>query len=224
MSYQEMLTPENAALILIDFQPAMFQGVQSHDRKVIVDNVQVLAKAGKLFKVPTIITTVAKDSFSGPFMPEVTEGIFPDHKVIDRTSINSWLNEEFREAVRATGRKRFVIAGLWTGACVNFPTLDMLKEGYEVFVVADACGDTSPEAHERAMQRMVQAGAVPITALQFVFELQQDWARSETYEGVMEILKSLTPYGIQVRFSKWALGEHASEAGPAAAPVPQAAE
>lgn len=216
MSYQDMITPHDTALILIDFQPAMFQGVQSHDRKVIVDNVQVLARAAKLFNVPTIITTVAKDSFSGPFMPEVTEAVFPDHKVIDRTSINSWLNDEFREAVRATGRKRFVIAGLWTGACVNFPTLDMLKEGYEILFVADACGDTSPEAHERAVQRMVQAGATPITALQFVFELQQDWARSETYEGVMDILRGLTPYGIQVRFSKWALGEHASEAGPAA--------
>lgn len=216
MSYQDMITPDDTALILIDFQPAMFQGVQSHDRKVIVDNVQVLARAAKLFKVPTIITTVAKDSFSGPFMPEVTEEVFPDHKVIDRTSINSWLNDEFREAVRATGRKRFVIAGLWTGACVNFPTLDMLKEGYEILFVADACGDTSSEAHERAVQRMVQAGATPITALQFVFELQQDWARSETYEGVMDILRGLSPYGIQVRFSKWALGEHASEAGPAA--------
>jgi len=146
-------------------------------------------------------------------MPEVTEGIYAAHPVIDRPSINSWLNAGFREAVAATGRKRFVLAGLWTGACVNFPTLDMLREGYEVFVVADACGDTSPEAHERAMQRMVQAGAVPVTTLQFLFELQQDWARGETYEGVMDILRSLTPYGIQVRFSKWALGEHASEAG-----------
>ena len=217
MSFQQMLSPSDCALALIDFQPAMFQGVQSHDRKVIVDNVQVLARASKLFNVPTIITTVARDSFSGPFMPEVTEGIYPGKTVIDRTSINSWLNEEFRRAVEATGRKRFVLAGLWTGACVNFPTLDMLKAGYEIFVVADACGDTSAEAHERAMQRMVQAGAVPITSLQFVFELQQDWARGETYDGVMEILKSLTPYGIQVRFSKWALGEHASEAGPAKA-------
>jgi nicotinamidase-related amidase len=215
MSFQEMLTPSNCALALIDFQPAMFQGVQSGDRKVIVDNVQVLARASKLFEVPTIITTVAKDSFSGPFMPEVTEGVYPEKTVIDRTSINSWLNADFRKAVAATGRKRFVLAGLWTGACVNFPTLDMLREGYEIFVVADACGDTSPEAHERAMQRMVQAGAVPITALQFVFELQQDWARGATYEGVMDILKDLTPYGIQVRFSKWALGEHASEGGPA---------
>jgi hypothetical protein len=175
----------------------------------------VLARASKLFNVPTIITTVAKDSFSGPFMPEITEGVYPDKTVIDRTSINSWLNADFRRAVEATGRKRFVLAGLWTGACVTFPTMDMLKAGYEVFVVADACGDTSPEAHERAIQRMVQAGAVPITALQFVFELQQDWARGETYDGVMSILKDLTPYGIQVRFSKWALGEHASEGGSA---------
>jgi hypothetical protein len=111
-----------------------------------------------------------------------------------------------------------VIAGLWTGACVNFPTLDMLKEGYEIIVVADACGDTSVEAHERSMQRMIQAGATPLTALHFLFELQQDWARSETYEGAMDILKALSPYGIQVRFSKWALGEEASEGGPAPAP------
>jgi nicotinamidase-related amidase len=213
-----MISPSDCALALIDFQPAMFQGVQSHDRKTIVDNVQVLAKAAKLFELPTIITTVARDSFSGPFMPEVTEGIFAGHPQIDRTSINSWLNADFRNAVEATGRKRFVLAGLWTGACVNFPTLDMLKDGYEIFVVADACGDTSPEAHERAMQRMIQAGAVPMTSLQFIFELQQDWARSETYNGVMDILRTLTPYGIQVRFSKWALGEHASEAGPAASP------
>ena len=219
MSFQKMITSDDCVLALIDFQPAMFQGVQSHDRKIIVDNVQVLAKAAKLFNVPTILTTVARDSFSGPFMPEVTEGIFPEKPVIDRTSINSWLNADFRAAVQETDRKRFVLAGLWTGACVNFPTLDMLSEGYEIFIVADACGDTSPEAHERAMSRMVQAGAVPITALQFVFELQQDWARAGTYAGVMDILTSLTPYGMQVRFSKWALGEHASEAGTA----PQAA-
>lgn len=212
MSFQEMINPSNCALALIDFQPAMFQGVQSHDRKTIVDNVQILARASKLFKVPTIISTVARDSFSGPFMPEVTEQVYPDHAVIDRTSINSWLDADFRTAIMETGRKRIVIAGLWTGACVIFPTLDLLKLGYEVFVVTDACGDTSPEAHERAVQRMVQAGAVPLTSLQFVFELQQDWARADTYAGVMDILKSLTPYGIQVRFSKWALGERASEA------------
>lgn len=213
MSFTELLSPDNCALALIDFQPAMFQGVQSHDRKLIVDNVQVLARAAKVFNVPTILTTVARDSFSGPFMPEVTDGVFAGQEVIDRTSINSWLNDDFRTAVAKTGRKRFVLAGLWTSACVNFPTLDMLREGYEIVIVTDACGDTSAEAHERAVQRMVQAGAVPITSLQFMFELQQDWAREASYEGVMDILRALSPYGIQVRFSKWALGEHASEAG-----------
>ena len=216
MSKLEMLTPENSAIALIDYQPAMYQGVQSHDRIVVFNNIQILAKAAKLFKIPTVLSTVAKDSFSGPFMPEVT-GLFPKHDIIDRTSMNSWLNAGFRKAVAATGRKKFVIAGLWTEACVMFPTLDMLKEGYEIYIPADACGDLSIEAHNRSMDRAVQAGAIPITAAQYVFELQQDWARSETYEGVMDILRAHSPYGIQVRFSKWALGEHASEGGARAA-------
>jgi nicotinamidase-related amidase len=208
--YLQMLTPANSALVLIDFQPAMFQGVESHDRLSVIHNVQILAKAAKLFGLPTVISTVAKDSFSGPFMPEVTD-LFPDHAIVDRTSINSWLDAGFRDAVIATGRKKIVLAGLWTEACVMFPSLELLKEGYEVYVPTDACGDVSTEAHERAVSRLIQAGATPITSLQMVFELQQDWARSETYEGVMDILRGHTPYGIQVRFSKWALGEHASE-------------
>ncbi len=212
MSYTEMLSPENAALILIDYQPAMFQGVQSHDRLQVVHNVQILAKAAKLFGLPTLISTVAKDSFSGPFMPEVTD-LFPEHEIIDRTSINSWVDPAFRAAVPKLGRKKLILAGLWTEACVMFPSLDLLREGYEVYVPTDACGDVSVEAHERAVQRLVQAGAVPVTSLQVVFELQQDWARGATYEGVMDILRGHTPYGIQVRFSKWALGEHASEGG-----------
>ena len=214
MSKLEMLNPENHAIALVDFQPAMYQGVQSHDRLVTFNNVQVLAKAAKLFGVPTIVTAVAQDTFSGPFMPEVSS-LFPGHTVIDRTSMNAWLDAKFREAVYSTGRKKIAVAGLWTEACVMFVGLELLKEGFEVYVPADACGDVSPEAHQRAMDRLVQAGAVPITSLQYVFELQQDWARSETYEGVMDILRAHSPYGIQVRFSKWALGEHASEAGPA---------
>jgi nicotinamidase-related amidase len=212
MSFTEMLSPQNAALVLIDFQPAMFQGVESHDRLSVVHNVQILAKAAKLFGLPTIISTVAKDSFSGPFMPEVTD-LFPDHPIIDRTSINSWVDPQFRAAIPKLGRKKIVLAGLWTEACVMFPSLDLLREGYEVYIPTDACGDVSTEAHERAVTRLVQAGAVPVTSLQVVFELQQDWARGETYEGVMDILRGHTPYGIQVRFSKWALGEHASEGG-----------
>jgi len=212
MSKVEMLTPENCAIALIDYQPAMYQGIQSHDRLVVFNNAQVLAKTARLFKIPTVLSTVAQNSFSGLFMPEVT-GLFPKHEVIDRTSLNSWLDPAFRKAVAATGRKKFVLAGLWTEGCVMFPTLDMLKEGYEIYIPADACGDLSIEAHNRSMDRAVQAGAVPITTFQYLFELQQDWARTETYEGVMEILRAHSPYGIQVRFSKWALGEHASEAG-----------
>jgi nicotinamidase-related amidase len=212
MSKLEMLSPQNSTIALIDFQPAMYQGVQSHDRITTFNNVQIMAKAAKLFGIPTVLSTVAKDSFSGPFMPEVTD-LFPRHTVIDRTSMNAWLDANFRKAVHDTARKKIVVAGLWTEACVLFPTLELLKEGFEVYIPADACGDVSLEAHNRAMDRAVQAGAIPITSLQYVFELQQDWARSATYEGVMEILRAHSPYGIQVRFSKWALGEHASEAG-----------
>ncbi|KAA2235483.1 hydrolase [Salinarimonas soli] len=211
-----MLAPADCTLCLIDYQPAMFFGVQSHDRKVIIDNVQILARTAKLFEIPTVLSTVASESFAGHFLPEVAQAVYPGHPVIDRTSINAWVDPNFQEAVRATGRKRIVLGGLWTSACVNFPAFSLLDEGYEVFFVADACGDTSREAHERAVQRMVQAGVSPITTLQFTFELQQDWARSQTYDGVQDILKGFTPYGQQVRFSKWALGAHASEAGAAA--------
>ena len=213
-NFTEMLTPENCAIALIDYQPAMYQGVQSHDRLVVMHNVQTLARMARLFKLPTVLTTVAKDSFSGPFMEEVTE-LFPGADIIDRTSINSWIDPNFRRAIEATGRKKIILAGLWTSACVSFPTLDMLAEGYVIYVPTDACGDTSPEAHERAVDRLVQAGAVPLTTFQSVFELQQDWARGETYDGVMDILYRHSPYGIQVHFSKWALGPDASEAGAA---------
>jgi nicotinamidase-related amidase len=202
-----MLAPTDCAVALIDYQPAMFAGVHSHYRTTIVQNVQILAKAAKLFRVPTLLSTVAATSFSGAMIPEIT-GIFPDQKPIDRTSINSWLDPNFKGAIEQIGRRKIVVAGLWTEACVMFPTLDLLQAGYEVYVPTDACGDITEEAHERAVQRLVQAGAVPMNTLQFLFELQQDWARSETYEGCMEILKAHSPYGIEVRFVKEFLGGH----------------
>jgi nicotinamidase-related amidase len=119
----------------------------------------------------------------------------------------------FRKAIEATGRKKIVVAGLWTEVCVSFPTIQMIADGYEVYVPTDACGDVSMEAHERAVQRIIQAGAVPMTSLQYLFELQRDWGRSETYEGCMEILKAHSSYGIGVRYAKSILGEHASEGG-----------
>ncbi|HEX9078076.1 MAG TPA: hydrolase [Desulfuromonadaceae bacterium] len=205
--YHGMLAPSDCALAVIDYQPAMFSGVHSHDRTTIVQNIQVVAKAAKLFKVPTILSTVAAESFSGAMIPEIT-GIFPGQAPIDRTSINAWLDPNFKAAIKKTGRTRIVLTGLWTEACVLFPTLDLLAAGFEVYVPTDACGDISAEAHDRAVQRMVQAGAVPITSLQFLFELQQDWGRSATYEGCMDILKAHSPYGIEVRFVKDFLGGH----------------
>lgn len=203
----DLLTPDSCALALIDFQPAMFSGVHSHDRTIIVQNVQVLAKAARLFKVPVILSTVAATSFSGAMISEVAD-VFLGREAIDRTSINSWLDPNFREAIAKSGRRKIVVAGLWTEACVLFPAIDMLKAGYEVYVPTDACGDVTEEAHERAVQRIVQAGGVPMTSLQFLFELQQDWARGETYEGCMEIMKAHSPYGIEVRFVKEFLGGH----------------
>ena len=209
--YTDFLTPQNCAVTLIDFQPAIYFGVQSSDRLPIMHNALVLAKAAKLFRLPVVLSTVASQSFSGPLSPEIAS-IFPNLPIVDRTAINAWLDPNYRKALEGTGRKKIVIAGLWTEACVLFPTLDLLKSGYDVYIPTDACGDISQEAHERSIQRLIQAGAVPVTSLQVLFELQQDWARSETYNGVIDILKAESPYGIQVGFSKWALGEHASEA------------
>lgn len=210
--YTDFLSPDNCVLALIDYQPAMYFGIESHDRLSIMHNAAILAKGAHIFKVPTILSTIAKDSFSGPF-DGVIANIFKGKEIIDRTSINAWLDEPFRKAVAAMNKKKIIVAGLWTEACVLFPTLELLKAGYHVYVPTDACGDVSKEAHERSIQRMIQAGAIPITSLQFIFELQQDWARGETYDSVMQLLKEETPYGIQVIFSKWALGSHASERG-----------
>jgi nicotinamidase-related amidase len=200
-----MLTPADCALALIDYQPAMFSGVHSHDRTTIMQNVQVVANAARQYHVPTILSTVAAESFSGAMIPEISS-VFPGQIPVDRTSINAWLDANFRSAIEKSGRRKIVVAGLWTEACVLFPSLDLLQAGYEVYVPTDACGDITEEAHERGVQRLVQAGAVPMTSLQFLFELQQDWGRSATYEGCMEILKAHSPYGIEVRFVKEFLG------------------
>jgi nicotinamidase-related amidase len=209
---KELLTPDSCVVALIDYQPQMFFGTTSHDRMVILQNVQAVAKAAKLFKVPTILSTVAAKTFSGDMLSEV-QSVFPEYVPIDRTSMNAWEDVNFRKAIEATGKKKVVIAGLWTEACVSFPTVQMINEGYEIYVPTDSCGDISVEAHERAVQRIVQAGAVPMTSLQLMFELQRDWGRSETYEGCMDILKAHSSYGIGVRYAKAIMGEHASEAG-----------
>lgn len=203
----ELLTPNNCTLILIDHQPQMFFGVESSSRATIENNVVGLAKAAKIFKVPTILTTVAANSFSGPLIPQL-QAVFPDQKPIDRTSMNSWEDKNLVAAVEKTKRKKLVIAALWTEVCLAFPTISAIQEGYEVYIVTDASGGTTLEAHNTAIQRMIQVGAVPVTWVQFMCELQRDWARQETYGPVMELAKQHAgAYGIGVFYAKSMLGE-----------------
>src|SRR5579872_5785906 len=170
----ELLTPSNCVVALIDHQPQMFFGVESANRETIINNVVALAKAAKIFKVPTILTTVAAKTFSGPLIPQL-QTVFPDQKPIDRTSMNSWEDKNFVAAVEKTKRKKLVIAALWTEICLAFPAIDAIKAGYDVYAVVDASGATTTEAHQAAIQRMVQVGVIPITWIQFLCELQRDW-------------------------------------------------
>ena len=204
----ELLNPSNCVVILIDHQPQMFFGVESANRQTIKNNVVGLAKAAKIFKIPTILTTVAAESFSGPLLPEL-QAVFPDQKPIDRTSMNSWEDKNLVDAVKKTNRKKLVIAGLWTEVCVAFPAICAIKEGYDVYAVIDASGATTTEAHNMSIQRMIQVGVVPITWIQFLCELQRDWARQETYDPVMEIAKEHAgAYGIGVLYAKTMIGGH----------------
>jgi nicotinamidase-related amidase len=184
----ELLTPNNCTLALIDHEPQMFFGVQSTDRQTIVNNVVGLAKAAKIFKVPTIFSTVAAKSFSGPLIPQL-QAVFPDQKPIDRSSMNAWEDKNFVAAIEKTNRKKIVLAALWTEVCLAFPAISALKAGYEVYAVVDASGASTLEAHETAIKRMTQAGVIPVTWLQVVCELQRDWARTETYADVMKLIK-----------------------------------
>lgn len=198
------LTPQNSQLLLIDHQPQMGFGVQSHDRATIVNNVTGLAKAARAFAVPTVLTTVAEKSFSGPLWPEI-QSVFPGKKPYDRTSMNTW---DDAGVVRELGaqkaqRPKLIIAGLWTEVCVVMPALMARADGYQVYIVTDACGGTTKEAHDMAVARLVQAGCVPVTWLQVMLEWQRDWARGETYDAVNDIVKQHGgAYGMGVRYAK----------------------
>lgn len=184
----ELITPDNAVLAIIDYQPQMFFGVESHSRASITNNVVGLAKSAKLFGVPTILSSVETEGFSGNTMPALVD-LFPEQEIIERSSMNSWEDEGFVKAVKATGRKKLVISALWTEVCLAFPALSALGEGYEVYAVVDSSAGTSKEAHDVALQRMVQAGVVPITWIQFALELQRDWARKDHYYPLLEIMR-----------------------------------
>lgn len=183
-----LLTPENHALLLVDHQPQMAFAVASHDVVEVRNNVTALAKSATAFEVPVILTTVAEATFSGPTFPELAAAL-PGAQPIDRTTMNAWEDQRISDAVNGHNRPKIVIAALWTEVCGIGPVLSALDQGYDVYFVTDASGGVSIEAHDMAVERMIQAGATPITWMQYALELQRDWARVETYKAVTGIMK-----------------------------------
>ena len=203
-----LLSPTDHTLILIDFQSQMAFATKSIDAINLRNNAALISNAAKLFRVPTIPTTVAEKTFSGPMFSEIRD-TFPDLKFIDRTSMNTWEDANVIAEVNRIGKGRIVLAGLWTSVCIVGPALSALEQGFEVYVIADACGDVSVEAHERAIERMIQAGARPMTSVQYLLELQRDWARTETYEGTTAVAKHFGgAYGLGLIYAKTMFGAH----------------
>ncbi|EPF71068.1 hydrolase [Acinetobacter rudis] len=198
----EQLTPLNCQFIFIDQQPQMAFGVQSIDRQSLKNNVVGLAKTAKIFNIPTTITAVETESFSGHTYPELLD-VFPDAPILERTSMNSWDDQKVRDSLAKNNRKKIIVSGLWTEVCNNsFAFSAMLEGGYEIYMVADASGGTSKEAHDYSMQRMIQAGVIPVTWQQVLLELQRDWARRDTYDAVMDIVREHSgAYGMGVDYA-----------------------
>jgi nicotinamidase-related amidase len=203
---KSLLTPGDHTLILIDHQSQMIFPVRSIDAIELRENVALVAKAAAGFGVSTILTTVAAKSFSGPIL-EVVKAPFPDAEILDRTTMNCWEDDAVIARVNAIGKGRIVFGGLWTSVCIVGPVLNALEQGFEAYVLADICGDVSDEAHDRAMDRMVQAGAKPMTALQYLLELQRDWGRGETYGLTTGIAAQHTGgYGVGITYAKTMFG------------------
>ncbi len=201
LSEKGLLTPENCVLTLIDLQPQMLFGVANFDRQAIINNNVALSKAARVFDVPVVLSTVETKSFSGNMWSQIA-AVFPKQQPIERTSMNSWDDENFVAAIKKTGRKKIVLTGLWTETCVALPTIQAIHDGYEVYVVEDCCGDLTQLAHENAMKRVIQAGAKPVTAISVMLEWQRDWAHKGTYDAVMDIVKThCGVYGIGVEYA-----------------------
>ena len=200
-SEKGLLTPDNCAVALIDFQPQMLFGVANFDRQSIINNVVALSKAARVFDVPVILSTVETTSFSGHLWPQV-QAVFPKVTPIERSFMNAWDDENFVAAVKKSGRKKVVLAGLWTETCVALPTIQAIHDGYDIHVVEDCCGDVSQLAHDNAMKRVIQAGAKPVTSLSVMLEWQRDWAARDTYDAVMDIVKThYGAYGVGVEYA-----------------------
>jgi nicotinamidase-related amidase len=200
-NYLKLYTPQDSAIVFIDHQPQMTFGVASIDRATLMNNVTLMAKVAKEFKVPAVLTAVETESFSGYVWPQLLD-VFPGQPVIERSSMNSWDDAGFRKAVEATGRKNILLTGLWTEVCVTWPALSMLEAGYTIYVVEDCCGATSPAAQDAALSRMVQAGAIRLTTVAALLEWQRDWARREHYDALMSLLKPLAgAYGTGIEYA-----------------------
>lgn len=183
-----LLTPSNCAVVIIDYQPVQVTSVASMDRRTLVANIVALAKTAKLYDVPVVLTTVNVSTGRNQSLIHQLRDIFPTVEPIDRTAIDAWEDRDFADAVRATGRQKLVMAALWTEVCLAFPVLDALRDGFEVYAVVDAVGGTSVEAHQAGLERIMQAGAVPVSWVQFACELQRDWLREQTVPGFAEIV------------------------------------
>jgi nicotinamidase-related amidase len=202
LSEKGLLTPDNCVVALIDFQPQMLFGVSNFDRQGIINSVVALSKAARVFDLPVVLSTVESKSFSGNIWPQL-QTLFPKQVPVERSSMNSWDDKNFVAAIEKTGRKKIVLAGLWTEVCVAFPTVQAIHDGYEVYVVEDCCGDVSQLAHDNAMKRVILAGAKPVTALNVMLEWQRDWAHTDTYDAVMDIVKNhFGAYGVGVEYAK----------------------
>jgi nicotinamidase-related amidase len=186
--HHKLYGPNDAAVVFIDHQPQMTFGVANIDRAVLINNVTLLAEVAKEYQVPTVLTAVETEGFSGYVWPQLLD-VFPGHEVIERTSMNSWDDAGFRKAIEATGRKSILMTGLWTEVCVTWPTIEMLGAGYNIYVVDDCCGATSVAAHDAALSRMVQAGATRVTTVAAALEFQRDWKNREHYDALMTILR-----------------------------------
>jgi nicotinamidase-related amidase len=201
LSEKGLLTPDNCVVALIDLQPQMLFGVANFDRQLIVNHNVAISKAARVFDVPVVLTTVETKGFSGNLWPQI-QAVFPKQIPIERTTMNSWDDQNFVAAIEKSGRKKIVLAGLWTETCVALATVQAIYDKYEVYVVEDCCGDVSQLSHDNAMKRVIQAGAKPVTALSVMLEWQRDWAARDTYDAVMDIVKThFGAYGMGVEYA-----------------------
>jgi nicotinamidase-related amidase len=207
---KSLINANDHTLIMIDFQSQMAFATKSISAELLRNNAALVANAAAGFNVSTILTTVAVDSFSGPMFSEITDA-FPNQQLLDRTSMNTWEDAAVIDEVNRIGKERLVFAGLWTSVCIVGPVASAIDQGFDVYFISDACGDISEEAHERAVERMIQLGAKPMTSLQYLLELQRDWARTETYDMTTGIAKKWGgAYGLGITYAKTMFG--ASEA------------